>query len=774
MPSWKDFNGLNLIEDGYKKDVATTLVNNELGGRSNGYEISHATKGESGWSFGGHQLDLAKNSNARTLMKDILNHQYGKGYYESVESLLKGDNHSFDSVSATKDKTKINNALSSDYGRKAIDQDFVSAIDKIVSHIDSVESRLGITLSAGEKLMLADYHNQYTLSLDNTTKNSMLKKLQDRVDQNGDLSIDDIKEFAQDTKYYKENEKVQGQRINNTYKAAQELDSLENSDNNQTNNENNLDNLPSTSAGNENTDDTTTPTNNTNIPDTNYTITNTYEGGYGTITERIYADGSISYDVPNQNGGIDVVTIDKDGNLIRNDFDTSSDYQTDAEFMNELLKKFDNSNDEGVNLDDGVLVADSGQIATDGCNGYIDDDTTTEEPTNNQETDYSALGNAAVIQIGSLIMANNSFSDIESVAVTTSIATIADYATYNTAKNGEFDVQDSALDNLKGAVLSFAISSYFANNDNISDILGMNDTFAGDMLDYTATFGIGYMANAYYASQMAVTATEIKDASALLNGANLANAFSGAVGGYLGSVVANELMGWDTESEMIGSSIGSALGAIAVVLMTNPVGWVAMGLMAFGGSFIGSFVGGIVGGLFGGSEPPPPTAYAEYGFDEETLSYLVEASGSSDGGNEEAMKNIAESLANHFINMITIPGGQLVDASAMPDILVTQRDNDLTINGARGSFDTINQTMADAISPEMPFMNVEGGDKYILRAMNRTNEKFLEGDPDAQGRVDLDELYTNIALAKDYSNYMNKVMIVLDAKQINNNFLKVA
>ncbi|WP_415397488.1 hypothetical protein [Sulfurimonas sp. CS5] len=460
----------------------------------------------------------------------------------------------------------------------------------------------------------------------------------------------------------------------------------------------------------------------------------TIDSAYGDVSVYETFDGEYVVVSPNENGTTSTYSTFKDGF----DRDAVVEMRDDGSYIVTL------SNEDGSVRE--IVQAENGDFY------------------DSADADYSGLGNTTINQISTLIMANNEFSNLEAITISSSIATIADFSTYNSAQGSEFNITEEFNSNLQGAVFSFAISSYFASNDNISDILGMNDTFAGDMLDYTATFGIAYVANTQYAML-----AEFKDADKLLTGANLANALSGAVGGYLGSVAANELMGWDTESEMIGSTIGSAVGAVAAsslalgLMMFGPVGWALATLVVFGGSFVGNIVGGIVGGLFGGSEPPPPTAYAEYGFDEETLSYLIESSGSSDGGNEEAMKSIAESLANHFINMITIPGGQLVDASGMPDILVTQREDSLNINGYSGSFDTINQTMADAISPEIPFMNVEGGDEYILRAMNATNEKFLEGDPDSQGRADLDELYTNIALASDYSDYMNKVMIVLDA-----------
>ncbi|MFA7092666.1 MAG: hypothetical protein WC149_12545 [Arcobacteraceae bacterium] len=50
-------------------------------------------------------------------------------------------------------------------------------------------------------------------------------------------------------------------------------------------------------------------------------------------------------------------------------------------------------------------------------------------------TDYSDIGKTAINQIGSLIIMNNQdFSNIEKIAVSTSVATIADFATYKTKR----------------------------------------------------------------------------------------------------------------------------------------------------------------------------------------------------------------------------------------------------------------------------------------------------------------------------------------------------
>lgn len=226
--TWEGFEGLQLINNKYEYLVATSLLKNELGDVSNGYELSHAQTGKSGWSFGGHQMDLSINKEGMNLLKDIVTHHYGSSYWTpELEASLKVAN-SPNSISETT-KEEINKALSSEYGRTKINENFVGSISQIVNHIDEVEKRLqeinpDIKLSNGEKLMLADYHNQYNLSLNSQSNGSMLKKLEDCVSKNGDISIEDIKSFFEETKYYIENRTSQSKRVNSTYQSAQELD----------------------------------------------------------------------------------------------------------------------------------------------------------------------------------------------------------------------------------------------------------------------------------------------------------------------------------------------------------------------------------------------------------------------------------------------------------------------------------------------------------------------------------------------------------------------
>lgn len=268
---------------------------------------------------------------------------------------------------------------------------------------------------------------------------------------------------------------------------------------------------------------------------------NNIEGGYGIIKEYESYDGSKIYYVPNQYGSKDVVTIDKEGNLIRNDVETNYDLmllmradEQSQEYVNKIdISKLEKYASRGYIMSDASFYEPNSQTISyereDGSICQITYDTNNDlliygDPSNPQKItftddkgdyqvwerdkngefvrinsiDYSVVTNTAINQIGSLIISNNpDFSNIEKIAVSTSVATIADFATYK--GTDEFNSSQEGVDNLKGAVVSFAVSSYFAKNDNISDLLGMDGTFLGDLADFTVSFttsySIGVLAN---------------------------------------------------------------------------------------------------------------------------------------------------------------------------------------------------------------------------------------------------------------------------------------
>jgi len=65
----------------YQKLLKVALMKNKAN-ESQAYKLSHAEEGNSGWTFGCNQMDIENNSGARSLIRDILNHEYGSEYYE--------------------------------------------------------------------------------------------------------------------------------------------------------------------------------------------------------------------------------------------------------------------------------------------------------------------------------------------------------------------------------------------------------------------------------------------------------------------------------------------------------------------------------------------------------------------------------------------------------------------------------------------------------------------------------------------------------------------
>ena len=94
MPNYTQFQGPSLINDPTQKIIAQVLIKNELGSMSNGYQLDHAGTSNSGFSFGGNQMDIgtlsdgkARNSEARTIFESIVTNQFGEDFLNSKKIL---------------------------------------------------------------------------------------------------------------------------------------------------------------------------------------------------------------------------------------------------------------------------------------------------------------------------------------------------------------------------------------------------------------------------------------------------------------------------------------------------------------------------------------------------------------------------------------------------------------------------------------------------------------------------------------------------------------
>ena len=258
------------------------------------------------------------------------------------------------------------------------------------------------------------------------------------------------------------------------------------------------------------------------------------QGGYGNVKLYEGHDGSLTYHIPaDKDGSIKVVKLDKYGNVLQDDFDTS-----------------------GTTILPEIEVDGNDPTTMETSSGNYDESIEEQKEKRKQEEEeyrkthsqeeidiyWGGVINTAVGQIGSIVIANNNFSNIEKLAVNTSFATLGDFAEYKYggSENG-FNTADTALDNLKGAVVSFALASFFAKNDNIADILGMDGTFIGGLADFSLTFTTGYslgvLANSGFSlDALSNSFSSTVDLSGNYVASSFATAFVGAVGGYLGKL----------------------------------------------------------------------------------------------------------------------------------------------------------------------------------------------------------------------------------------------
>lgn len=203
--TYLDFEGINLLT-GFSRVVGKVILRNELGGISNGYEISFAG-GKSGYSFGGNQMDLSVNAKARTLLKDVLKNAKntngelifsdGEAFYNTHRLEIEASGNE-EALSIT-NRNLINQALSSLYGKSVLNEAFK---DEVLERTQYVEENIINTLEEGNikntlqsseeiKTYLVDYHNQFGLSVNGKMHQFLHGKLVS-TSQGTDMQLDEM------------------------------------------------------------------------------------------------------------------------------------------------------------------------------------------------------------------------------------------------------------------------------------------------------------------------------------------------------------------------------------------------------------------------------------------------------------------------------------------------------------------------------------------------------------------------------------------------------
>lgn len=330
----------------------------------------------------------------------------------------------------------------------------------------------------------------------------------------------------------------------------------------------------------------------------------------------------------------------------------------------------------------------------------------------------------------------------------------------NNIKDVFRDFDGEFLANLKSAGVG-AVSSFLTAE--LVNAIGL-DGFAGELANTSAGYAIGQLAN-----QLILEGANISDALRSLDWAQFGN----AVGGFLGSKLASEIVSFDTVGGQIGSAVGAALGGVAVASMvvgtgsTATLAGVQLGALAgpvgaFVGAFVGFILGGLIGSVFGGT----PSAWAESQWDESEGKFVVANVRSKHGGSKKAARSLASAASETFNGILSATGGELLDPTAVQSGTYGMRGKKFVYKPLRAGDITQKFSGKDAATRAIGFgvytgltdpnFKIAGGDVYVKRALYNT---FEMGGLDPRN-FDSSVLLGNIASAQAYESYLANSTVI--------------
>lgn len=319
------------------------------------------------------------------------------------------------------------------------------------------------------------------------------------------------------------------------------------------------------------------------------------------------------------------------------------------------------------------------------------------------------------------------------------------------------DIPDELLTNLKLAGIG-AISSFLTAE--LINALGV-DGFAGELLNTGAGTAIGQIVSGIFAGDT------IGSIFAGLDSVKSLALLGSAVGSFLGTKLASEVVTFDTIGGQIGSQVGSSLGVLAASELLK-IGTVLGGpLGAVIGAFAGFIIGGLIGSVFGGT----PRSGADVTWDENDGRFITANAYSRKGGSQEAAVALATTVAETFNAVLDAVGGRLANPQDVTTGNYGMRKSDFVYRPIStrdkraitfradseqdGAFDAITgygifQGLSD------PDFRIIGGSNYAKRAVYAT----IEIGGQTAENFDQSVLFGNLASAQSYETYLANSVVI--------------
>ncbi|MFN3231367.1 MAG: cadherin domain-containing protein [Alphaproteobacteria bacterium] len=228
--------------------------------------------------------------------------------------------------------------------------------------------------------------------------------------------------------------------------------------------------------------------------------------------------------------------------------------------------------------------------------------------------------------------------------------------------------------------------------------------------------------------------------------------FSQALGSYVGSTLANELVGPDNELQAIlgagGGAIGGILAAKAIEngLTIATSGFVNALAITSVYAFVGTLLFTAIGKLFGS-----PRAGADVAFDPDSGLYQVEGLYSKNGGNKDAAQGVAGGISESLNAVLSAIGGDVINPSEITTIEYGLRKSKwfYQLPGQdRVKFGDIEDVINFGVLTTLKQPKIAGGDVYVKRSVYSSVAD------------DVETLMGDVIIAQDYSFYTENKEIV--------------
>jgi Ca2+-binding RTX toxin-like protein len=237
--------------------------------------------------------------------------------------------------------------------------------------------------------------------------------------------------------------------------------------------------------------------------------------------------------------------------------------------------------------------------------------------------------------------------------------------------------------------------------------------------------------------------------------------FGNVIGSLAGSMLAAQVVKFDTVGGQIGASLGASVGSIlagsllvagngaAATLIGLKLGFLAGPLGAALGAFVGYIAGGMIGSLFGGT----PRSSADVSWDAQSETFAVTNVTSKKGGSKDVARGLADAAANTYNGVLSAIGGTLVNASDVRSGSFGMRKKEFvywssgptTKNSIDARSDDAASILDTGIYNGLSDMRIAGGNVFVKRAL--TNHLNLI----PAGSFSTEALVGDITIAQDYS-----------------------